>query len=268
MSSSEWATGLSVIQRKEAELQALQDRHSDRLKQGKKRREAGQRIDSSLSKIMAHMSLLRRHIQEDKSERDALMARERHLRILALKSYGQCLQTGSHYDVPCAFRVVQLWLHHVADSDVVNEAEATLSRAPSHKFLPLIYQVASRASANPTLAESRFQQVLQGLLVRVCCEHPFQSVLKVLALRNGNRGRDGKAVQASAVGTLTYVADEDKVAAATKVIQKAAAAGPRCAEIIRELEEAVEGYIDLAARAVQKDASKMPFPARFKRILT
>lgn len=88
--------------------------------------------------------------------------------------------------------------------------------APSHKFLPLAYQMASRMSASRSgpLFRSRFQHILTRLLVRLSTDHPYHTLYHIMALKNGQLGSDGK-IQAGAVhGVLSHAVDVDKVRAA------------------------------------------------------
>ena len=73
----------------------------------------------------------------------------------------------------------------VAASEAVDDALKDIS---SRTFLPLIYQLASRISANANNdAERLFQRVLQRLLFDAMCQLPQQSLWTLLALANGSR---------------------------------------------------------------------------------
>lgn len=71
----------------------------------------------------------------------------------------RCLVADSAHDLEVVFRLVQLWLSLGADGSVVQQLRAAFKGAPSHKFLPLMYQMASRLSAATTgpLITSGFQ---------------------------------------------------------------------------------------------------------------
>ena len=60
----------------------------------------------------------------------------------------------------------------------------------------------------------------------MACEHPHHVVFTLLALKNGNCGRDGRVTAASAGSdALHYNVDLDKVAAAQEVLQRASVGG-------------------------------------------
>ena len=68
------------------------------------------------------------------------------------------------------------------------------------------------------------QATLSGLVERLACDHPHHVVYTLLALKNGNCGRDGKVTTASASqDALHYNVDLDKVAAAQEVLQRTSA---------------------------------------------
>lgn len=63
------------------------------------------------------------------------------------------------------------------------------------------------------------QATLQSLLERLAVDHPHHSLYQLFALKNGNRGKDGKAVQAGdVVGGMAVTVDHDKVAAAQELL--------------------------------------------------
>lgn len=48
-------------------------------------------------------------------------------------------------------------------------------------------------------------------LERMALDHPFHSLYSLIALRNGNLGRDGQPVKASGAGVARQEVDMDKV---------------------------------------------------------
>lgn len=74
------------------------------------------------------------------------------------------------------------------------------------------------------------QATLQSLLERLAVDHPHHSLYQLFALKNGNRGKDGKAAQAGdVVGGMAVTVDHDKVAAAQDLITAVAAKPARSA---------------------------------------
>ena len=71
----------------------------------------------------------------------------------------RCLVADSAHDLEVVFRLVQLWLSLGAEASAVRQLRSAFKATPSHKFLPLMYQMASRLSAATTgpLVSSGFQ---------------------------------------------------------------------------------------------------------------
>ena len=61
--------------------------------------------------------------------------------------------------MPAMFRLVQLWLQLAAEPDINARVARCFASVPSHKFLGLVYQMASRMSsaASGSLVASGFQ---------------------------------------------------------------------------------------------------------------
>ena len=67
------------------------------------------------------------------------------------------------------------------------------------------------------------QATLQALLLRLAVDHPFHTLYQIFALKNGNRGKDGREIQAGDVhGVMSITVDRDKVAAATNLLRTVA----------------------------------------------
>ena len=69
------------------------------------------------------------------------------------------------------------------------------------------------------------QATLSSLVERLARDHPHHVVHTVLALKNGDRGRDGRAGpgRGASAEALQHNADLDKVAAAQDVLQRTSA---------------------------------------------
>ena len=58
------------------------------------------------------------------------------------------------------------------------------------------------------------------LLQRLTVDHPYHTLYQLFALKNGNRGKDGKEVKAGdVVGGMTVTVDRDKVSAAYDLLR-------------------------------------------------
>ena len=59
----------------------------------------------------------------------------------------RCLMADGMYDVPVVFCLCERWFSESHDADVNAQLSETFRAVPSHKFLCLVYQIASRISA-------------------------------------------------------------------------------------------------------------------------
>lgn len=77
------------------------------------------------------------------------------------------------------FRLISLWFSLAADEETSKQLALAVRETPSHKFLPLVYQIASRMSSSQTEEKSAFQTVLQDLVLKLTSEHPYHSLYQV-----------------------------------------------------------------------------------------
>lgn len=64
------------------------------------------------------------------------------------------------------------------------------------------------------------QATLLTLLQRLTMDHPYHTLYQLFALKNGNRGKDGREVKAGdVVGGMTVTVDRDKVSAAYDLLK-------------------------------------------------
>lgn len=91
------------------------------------------------------------------------------------------------------FRLISLWFNLAQNEAVSHELHAATREVPSHKFLPLVYQIASRMSKSQTEEPSVFQTVLIDLVLKLASEHPYHSLYQVgkLGIDRGVEDLDG-----------------------------------------------------------------------------
>lgn len=90
-----------------------------------------------------------------------------------------CLRSGDKYDSRSVFRLIALWFSLAHDEPTNAQLAAAVRETPSHKFLPLVYQIASRMSSSQTEEKTAFQTVLQDLVLKLTSEHPYHSLYQV-----------------------------------------------------------------------------------------
>jgi hypothetical protein len=130
--------------------------------------------------------------------------------------------------------------------DVNAEVAAALQRAPSYKFVPLVYQMASRlapeeeedadddaaartssrgggnrGSRGRNSPHPAFQRALHDALARLAADHPLHTFYVLVALRNGNLNSSGKPFSHNAI--MADAHDAAKVRAAATLLERVVA---------------------------------------------
>ncbi|KAI8470131.1 MAG: kinase-like domain-containing protein [Monoraphidium minutum] len=269
MSSPEWRTQQLVIAAKRQQVKAWDSRLG-----GPGLNEATRRH------CLASINALQRVIAADEAATTQLEELAVRCLHIALKNYGRALHAGGSHDLAAVYRLCQLWLALSEDAGVNRAVKAVVEGVPSAKFVPLVYQIASRMSARAASglqgdSQKAFQHVLCRALERMALDHPYHALFSLIALRNGNLGRNGQPVPSGAVtGALARQEfDLDKVQAASALLARLAR-DPRRGELQRQMEAMVTCFVELAAAQFgPKGGSNAPppdgwaFPAAIKRRL-
>lgn len=62
----------------------------------------------------------------------------------ALGAYRNCIAAGDEHDLQAVYRMCGLWFRHSEDATVNKVMQQTFQQVPTAKFVPLVYQIASR----------------------------------------------------------------------------------------------------------------------------
>jgi len=201
------------------------------------------------------LSQLDKMLNADNAERERLHGLEVQALLGCLRHYSQTLGAGSTHDTQALFRLVALWTgldtatlrggrssDDVASAQTVNRLVkdslvggpgSSPPRVPSHKMLPLAWQLVARLQQDDE-ASLGFQPVLKTLVTRMTREHPYHSLYQLMAL-----------CAADMVGgaQLLTAAHAAKVAAAKAVLAEVRrAGGKRLEEIYASAAEVVGAY--------------------------
>eukprot|EP00884_Botryococcus_braunii_P019002 jgi/Botrbrau1/5786/Bobra.0155s0009.1 len=271
--SPEWRTQQAVIAAKKRQVEEYKKALREREARGTARRGPnGELLDLESRQLAALISGPTRHITADEALSAAVSRREAQQLALAIDNFTLCLTHGSAYDLPVVFRLCQLLFALEKDSEAVARLRGPLlKRVPSFKLVPLVYQLASRLSARGDRPGGDFQDLLAELMLRLAKEHPYHTLYQLFALKNGDRGRDGKRVPAGGSGPMagtTQTIDYDKVAAADSILAQYRASSRDRSEVTAQMSSLISGYIELAAMAPKaSDKDTMPFPSHLRRSL-
>ncbi|MEW5311589.1 MAG: hypothetical protein WDW38_003292 [Sanguina aurantia] len=217
---------------------------------------------------------LARTIDADEAVRASLVQHECQCLSVALANYQRCLMEGDKYDLRVVFRLCQLWFALTGSAaqqsqaafqaifSQASEQKTNTSQVPSFKFVPLVYQIASRLGGTDT----GFQEVLQSALLRLAREHPFHTLYQLFALTHPGPSK-APAKGDAHPGVLAHSVDKTRVEAAAHLLECYGKSGTKQAKIKEQMSILVEGYIELAATPVPDKASIMTFPAPIRRRL-
>ncbi|XP_020591737.1 serine/threonine-protein kinase ATM [Phalaenopsis equestris] len=248
LASNEWQAALRLRKHKTKELEVL----IRRLKSSTK----GEKTDYSIKiqELQKQLSMDREEAERLQDDRDNFLA-------LALEGYKRCLVIGGKYDLKVVFRIVSLWFSLYMRQNVVQSMLNTAKEVQSYKFLPLVYQIASRLGISKEGQDS-FQTALLALLYlvrKMAIEHPYHTIFQILALANGDRIKDKQRNKNS------FVVDMDKKLAAENLLDELSSSHGL---IIRQMKQMVEIYIKLAELDTKKEDinKKVPLPREVRSI--
>ncbi|PKA53875.1 Serine/threonine-protein kinase ATM [Apostasia shenzhenica] len=247
LASNEWQAALRLRKHKTRELEEL----LRRLKNSTK----GEKTDYSVK-----IQELQKQLSIDREEAERLQDDRDNFLNLALEGYKRCLIIGGKYDLRVVFRLVSLWFNLYMRQNVVKSMIATSEEVQSYKFLPLVYQIASRLGISKEGQGSIcFQMALVSLLRKMALEHPYHTIFQILALANGDRIKDKQRNKNS------FVVDIDKKLAAENLLDELSSS--HC-EMIQQMRRMVEIYIKLAELETKKEdtSRKIPLPREIRSI--
>ncbi|OMO81453.1 hypothetical protein CCACVL1_12414, partial [Corchorus capsularis] len=247
LNSNEWQAAMRLRKHKKLELEALIKRVKGSTK--------GDKIDYSvkIQELQKQLALDQEEAQKLQDDRDIFLSR-------ALEGYKRCLVLGDKYDVRVVFRLLSLWFSLSSRQDVIDNMIKTIDEVQTYKFVPLVYQIASRmGSVKDGSGPNNFQFALVSLVKKMAIDHPYHTIFHLLALANGDRIKDKLRSRNS------FVVDIDKKLAAENLLGELLAYhGP----VIRQMKQMVEIYIKLAELEIRREdnSRKIPLPREIRSI--
>ncbi|PUZ57625.1 hypothetical protein GQ55_5G446600 [Panicum hallii var. hallii] len=201
LSSNEWQAALRLRKYKTRELETL----IKRLKSSSK----GVKTDYSvkIQELQKQLALDREEAEKIQDDRDNFLN-------LALQGYQHSLVVGGKYDLQVVFRLVSLWFSLSSRDQVVKAMMKTTKDVQSYKFIPLVYQIASRLGSSNSQGSTNFQIALASLLKKMAIDHPYHTIFQLLALANGDRVKDKQRSRSS------FIVDMEKKLAAENLLKE------------------------------------------------
>ncbi|ONM30710.1 ataxia-telangiectasia mutated [Zea mays] len=232
LSSNEWQAALRLRKYKTRELEIL----IKRLRSSSK----GVKTDYSVK-----IQELQKQLALDREEAEKIQDDHDNFLNLALQGYQRSIVVGGKYDLQVVFRLVSLWFSLFSRDQVVKAMLKTTKEVQTYKFIPLVYQIASRlGSTKDAQGSFNFQIALASLLKKMAVDHPYHTIFQLLALANGDRVKDKQRSRSS------FVVDMEKKLAAENLLKELSSChGP----LICQMKQMVEIYIKLAELETKKE---------------
>lgn len=256
--SDEWKSSEAVRRQKNAELARLRERESEielSFASGKAKQNA-------LRDIARHLIPLQRQCDLDEGQAKRVVRDRNRYRNIAMTAYRQCLAAGNKYDLQGVFRLCSLWLSNPGETGVNQAMSTAFDRVPTFKWLPLVYQIASRTSTlngDSELHQSGFHQVQHHGLQLIANDHPYHTLLQLFALKNGAQGKTNESKDQGRGNrphnAITRTVDRDKILGAQEILESFRSMSSRNNEILRQMEILIDGYILLSNIPVRKKES-------------
>jgi hypothetical protein len=204
--------------------------------------------ESTCHDLLIHLKVLEREVEMDKRERSAVEKSLADFLALALESFesgltlsGTKMTRTDDSTIKHVFRLSSLWFSNQGSSDVNRRLLSISEKVPSYRFIPLTYQIFSRLDQESPGGDMgvTFQETLRALVAKMCVEHPYHSLVQLIALSNGNKVGTGVGGRQSSA-YLDNVGDT-KVQASTSVLDAVQRDAP---DYVSSLIEAYKGLTD------------------------
>ncbi|PJF18414.1 Serine-protein kinase ATM [Paramicrosporidium saccamoebae] len=186
---------------------------------------------------------LKRQIRQDELDLERMLNDRASYGLKAAANYLKAITHGDKYDMT-VFRICSLWFSF-KNAPQINEM---LNRqVPTHKFIPLMYQLVARAEQ--TEDDDLFQTTLQNLLQDILCNHPYHSLHQLLAMRSSG---------STAIGSKRRLVCSDNIQdrraqAAGQIVAKGKCLAIK--DLICDTEKLWAAYTEMASSELPPDTS-------------
>eukprot|EP01084_Bolivina_argentea_P313208 542371_1 len=261
--SAEWQLGNRVAESRQSQLLLAQ-------KQVKVLQYQLQTRDTTCPEqydaMRRHAIVLEREVRMDAEERRGVEDSVEAFLLEALHEYEIALRMSNGPDVHDVFRVMSLCFaapQFTSENPRIADAMLNLTYSvPSYKFVPLAYQISSRIGSGGIDGTSR---MVGALVRRLCKDHPYHLLPKILALANGNRISSGS--RDAGQYKRNVVLSEGRITAATQILSELYSQGGATVkesgngststtmplgDIIYSIDTAFRAYLDLAMASTEK----------------
>ena len=164
---------------------------------------------------------------------------------LAIDMYSRCLAASDTFDGDVPIRFCSLWFANFEDQRLQDTLKVAVARIPSRKFVFLSHQLSARISQSSQDALPASQQILQGLVIRMCQEHPFHSLYQVYCIRPEKSGQLSSRRLSSRHEPTLLQAQLDRSSAASDIFDRLLG-DPRYSTRVKAIEQVCDASIEWA----------------------
>ncbi|KAK4049560.1 Serine/threonine-protein kinase tel1 [Microbotryomycetes sp. JL201] len=177
----------------------------------------------SARELRTSKRIAEQYLEEDQRNFAAVKNKMRTMLSRAIENYARsvCEVDGNPEVV---LRFTALWLANSDEEQLNAEIQTLLQAIPSHRFVFLAYQLSARLSA-PT-QDIRFSTALNGLVLRLCRDHPYHAFFPVNALCDSSvkstpvSSKKVRARRSSTAVSSVEMTPNERAQAASVVISK------------------------------------------------
>lgn len=192
-------------------------------------------------------SAIEKQCEKDKKEIQEFQTKLETFLNGSMDSYGEAIKEDSKYDLHIIFRICSFWFTNAENegkkeynSELNKKLEEMLKHIDPSKFIPLIYQIASRMGSH----SKEFQSLNMKLLKMIAKKHPYHSLYQIFALSNGAR------IPSDQKSKEQFVFAEEKIKSAKDLLKDLTQSG--LSEIISQIEKLIESYIEISFLSLDK----------------
>eukprot|EP00879_Flechtneria_rotunda_P006073 GHRR01006386.1.p1 GENE.GHRR01006386.1~~GHRR01006386.1.p1 ORF type:complete len:3169 (+),score=1435.50 GHRR01006386.1:1331-9508(+) len=243
MASPEWQKQHQVLESKREMLREI-DTLLHQLRKLPPQKQSNPQVVQQLKKLGMQRVHIDRQVARDADIISQLQAQRDQSLLLAMANYRSCLAAGGSHDLQVVYRLCSLWFKQWQDPEINGQMMQVFETVSSAKFVPLVYQIASRLDSS----SSTFQAALTAALKKLALEHPYHSMYPLIALKNGNESKDKGTL-------LQFKTDLSKVEASANLLESLKSEHPdRLKGIVDEMIAQVQVYIEITAIQFPKNA--------------
>ncbi|KAK9117160.1 hypothetical protein Sjap_016107 [Stephania japonica] len=177
------------------------------------RKHKGEKTDYSV-----RIQELQKQLAMDMEEAEKLQEDKENFLTLALEGYQRCLIIADKYDVRAyglyiylvnvnqihmaicfqVFRLVSLWFSLSSRGNVIESMLNAVKEVQSYKFIPLVYQIASRLGiSRDGHGPCSFQSALVSLVEKMAIDHPYHTIFQLVRSLNETSQHSGLSPSSS-----------------------------------------------------------------------